>query len=163
MIQDVFQGLKGVILDMDGVLWKDTQPLGNLPAIFDRIKSLGLKVTLATNNATRTVDQYLEKLGSFGVRLEPWQIITSSDATGFLLQQKFPDKGEVFVIGEDSLKRVLEKYGFNCAEGGVGKIIAVVSGMDRGLTFEKLRVATLLIRQGVPFIGTNPDRTFPTT
>lgn len=44
-----------------------------------------------------------------------------------------------------------------------GKIkpLAVVVGMDRGLTYEKLSQAALLIRSGLPFIGTNPDRTFP--
>ena len=162
MITDTFSGLKGVILDMDGVLWKDMQPLGNLPAIFNQLNRLGLKVTLATNNSTRTVDQYLDKLASFGVFLESWQIITSSDATGYLLKQKFPEGGEVYVIGEDSLKSVLAKYGFKSADGSSKNVIAVVSGMDRDLTFEKLRQATLLIRRGIPFIGTNPDITFPT-
>jgi 4-nitrophenyl phosphatase len=34
--------------------------------------------------------------------------------------------------------------------------------MDRGISFEKLKRATLLIRSGVPFYATNPDRTYPT-
>jgi len=34
--------------------------------------------------------------------------------------------------------------------------------MDRQVTYNKLKQATLLIRSGLPFIGTNPDRTFPT-
>jgi 4-nitrophenyl phosphatase len=38
----------------------------------------------------------------------------------------------------------------------------VVVGIDRQLSYEKLCRATLLIRSGVPFIGANPDRTFPT-
>jgi 4-nitrophenyl phosphatase len=37
-----------------------------------------------------------------------------------------------------------------------------VAGIDRQISFEKLKIATLLIRSGVPFYGTNPDRTFPT-
>ena len=38
----------------------------------------------------------------------------------------------------------------------------MVVALDRGINYEKLRQATLWIRAGVPFIGTNPDRTFPT-
>jgi 4-nitrophenyl phosphatase len=34
--------------------------------------------------------------------------------------------------------------------------------MDRCLTYDQLARATLLIRSGLPFIGTNPDRSFPT-
>jgi 4-nitrophenyl phosphatase len=38
----------------------------------------------------------------------------------------------------------------------------MVAGIDRTLTYHKLRRATLHIRSGVPFYGTNPDTTFPT-
>jgi 4-nitrophenyl phosphatase len=34
--------------------------------------------------------------------------------------------------------------------------------MDRGITFQKMVEATLLIRKGIPFYGTNTDKTFPT-
>ena len=72
--------IRGLILDLDGVLWLDTQAIGDLPQIFRRIEALGLKVVLATNNATRTVQQHLAKVASFGVRLEPWQVVNSSQA-----------------------------------------------------------------------------------
>jgi 4-nitrophenyl phosphatase len=39
--------------------------------------------------------------------------------------------------------------------------VAVVVGLDRDITYAKLREATLLIRSGVPFIATNPDPTLP--
>ena len=57
--------IKGVILDMDGVLWRDMQPIGDLPAIFSRIRDLDMSVILATNNATRTVEQYHAEVKAF--------------------------------------------------------------------------------------------------
>jgi 4-nitrophenyl phosphatase len=54
---------------------------------------------------------------------------------------------------------VLSASGFFQAEE---KVLAVVVGLDRSLTYKQLEIATLLIRTGVPFIGTNPDRSFPT-
>ena len=39
--------------------------------------------------------------------------------------------------------------------------VAVIAGMDRNITFEKIMHASALIRRGLPFIGTNPDATFP--
>ena len=38
---------------------------------------------------------------------------------------------------------------------------AVVVALDRSLSYEKLRRASLLIRSGASFIATNPDPTFP--
>jgi 4-nitrophenyl phosphatase len=41
------------------------------------------------------------------------------------------------------------------------RLSAVVVGIDFDFNYEKARLATLLIRAGVPFIGTNPDTSFP--
>ena len=54
--------IQALILDMDGVLWRSTQAIGDLPSIFADIKRLNLKVVLATNNATKSVQQFLDKL-----------------------------------------------------------------------------------------------------
>ncbi len=74
------QAIKGLIIDMDGVLWRANQPIGDLPKIFDEIEKSGFRAVLATNNSTLSVELYLEKLRGFGVHLQGWQIITSSQA-----------------------------------------------------------------------------------
>ena len=149
---------------MDGVLWKDDTPIGDLPAIFGRIESRGLKVTLATNNASKTANEYFEKLRGFGVTLEPWQIVTSSEATAHALAMKYPQKGAVFVIGGNGIVTALRTKGFTpiTDPDDETRPLAVVSSWDRQLTFEKLRRATLHVRAGVPLYATNADRSFPT-
>ena len=150
--------IKAVILDMDGVLWRDDQPIGNLHDIFRMLGALGWKSTLATNNASRSIEQYLTKLETFGVQLLPEQIVTSAEATAHYLRKQYPEGGKVYVIGGSGLERTLESYGF---EIGDGDVIAVVVSFDRRLTYEKLERATLLVRAGAPLIGTNQDRSFP--
>lgn len=151
--------IKALILDMDGVLWRDTEPIGNLPDIFERIKNLGLKVVFATNNATRDETQYIEKLNTFGIEAIPEQIVNSSIATAMTLQQEYPDGGSVYLIGEKGLENILGRYGFQHGEENVK---CVVVGMDRWVTYEKMSNAALLIQKGIPFYGTNPDKSFPT-
>lgn len=157
---DRYADLKAIILDMDGVLWLDKQPIGDLAAIFTRIADLGLKVVLATNNGTKNVKEYQEKLIGFGVFLEDWQIINSAMASGFFLQSRFPQGGKVYVVGSPSLKDTLQSYGFEIAEEGE-PVQVVVAGLDRQISYDKLRNATIQIYHGALFIGTNPDRTFP--
>lgn len=151
-------GIKSLILDMDGVLWRETEPIGDLPRIFSRMKEQ-YSFVLATNNGTKTIQQFQEKLAGMGVAVEPWQIITSAQSSAEYLAELFPKGGPVYIFGEAGLVEALESRGFYHAEENV---IAVVAGMNRDLTFEKLKRATLLIRTGVPFIGTNPDNTYPT-
>lgn len=155
----LLKSIRGLILDMDGVLWRENDAIGDLPIIFDTIAKNNLKVTLATNNSTRTIEQYLEKLLSFQVKLDASQIVNSSQATASLLKDKFPKGGGVYVVGEQALIETLHAEGYFFDDRNP---VAVVAGMDRKVTYEKLRRATILIRMGIPFVATNPDRTFPT-
>lgn len=150
--------IKALILDMDGVLWRQNLPIGNLPSIFNKIEKSGYQVVLVTNNATFSVPQYLEKLEGFGVKLHAEQIINSSQAALHYLANIYPKGGPIYIIGEEGLIQTLAKGNFYPAEKNV---LAVIVGMDRQLTFDKLSKATLLIRAGAKFIGTNADRTFP--
>ncbi len=151
--------VQALILDMDGVLWRGNEPIGDLPKIFERISHIGWKVIFATNNGSRTIDQYIELLASFGVRAEPWQVITSAVAAVDYLCSKLPGGGPVFIIGEQGILEACQQHGYHPSDTGAR---AVVVGIDRQLTYDKLKIATLMIRAGVPFIGTNPDKTFPT-
>ncbi len=151
--------IQALILDMDGVLWHGDQAIGDLPRIFQRIRQLGWQVTLATNNATRSIRQYQEKLRDFQVDITPDQIVTSGEATAHYLRQKYPMGGNIFVIGEAGLEQTLRTYGFQIQEQDV---IAVVVSFDRQLTYEKLKKAAMLIRAGAPLIATNADMTLPT-
>jgi len=164
MIKRFTSPILGLVLDMDGVLWKDNSPIGDLPAIFNNIRTRRLKVVLATNNATSSVPEYLAKIHRFGVELEPWQIVTSAMASAHALLKAFPEKGAVYIVGENGLISELRDNGFVpiTDPDDESPVIAVIVGMDRTLNYQKLRRATFHIRDGVPFYGTNPDTTFPT-
>ena len=159
MKNPIFNNIHGLILDMDGVLWHDTAAIGNLPGIFSELSKRGLKVILATNNATRTTNQYIEKLAGFGVHIESWQIINSAETVAAYLRERYPDGGPVYVVGEQALIDSLASAGFT--HGGRPPL-AVVAGLDRDLTYEKLRIASLYIQAGALFLATNTDNSLPT-
>ena len=101
--------IKSLILDMDGVLWKSDTPIGDLPAIFGRIAQRGLKVVFATNNGTRTPEQYVERLSAFGISCEVSQVVTSALAAAELLARKLPRGGSVFAIGGPGVMTALSE------------------------------------------------------
>jgi len=159
MAYSFLTAIKALILDMDGVLWRGSEPIGDLRSIYNKIEHAGWKVVFATNNSTRTIEQYADLLKSYGVSIEAWQIVNSATAVAAYLKKRFPEGGPVYIIGEQGIVEACAQHGFYPDEK---EAIAVIAGIDRSLTYDKLRHATLLIRAGVPFIGTNPDRTFPT-
>ncbi len=158
MKADQNSSIKALILDMDGVVWRGDQPLGNLPELFARIDRLGYRVGFATNNATATPAQVQARLKGFGVQAGQDQIVNSSLAIVHYLQEKFPQGGPVYIVGEEGLTRPLHEAGFFDAEKDC---VAVVASMDRSFTYQKLTYASRIIREGAVFIGSNPDKTFP--
>jgi 4-nitrophenyl phosphatase len=151
--------IKALILDMDGVIWRNQQPIGDLSKIFGTLIEKNIKYCFATNNSSRTVDSYQKKLQKLGVHVSHEQIFTSAKSTAEMLTSQHPQGGNVFVVGMPGLVETLEGYGF---KNSTENPLAVVTGIDYTVTYERLQTATLLIRSGVPFIGTNPDKTFPT-
>jgi 4-nitrophenyl phosphatase len=103
------------------------------------------------------------RLREFGVDVDPWQVVTSSQAAAHALAQKFPPRTKVFIIGEEGLRIPLEEKGFEVlSTDAAPQAQAVVMGLDRSVNFEKVVEATLLVRRGMPFYATNTDKTFPT-
>lgn len=155
--------IKSLILDMDGVIWRGDAPVGDLPAIFNRIRARGLKYVFATNNGTRTSEQYVTRLSNLGVQAEPWQVVTSAQALSYALTLKFPRGTKVFMIGGDGVRKALEENGYDIVSiENAPTAEVVVMGIDTEITFQKMSEATYLVRRGVPFYATNPDKTFPT-
>ena len=155
--------IKALILDMDGVIWKDDAPIGDLAEIFARIQALGLKYVFATNNGTKTPEQYAQRLAEFGVNVESRQVVTSALGVAHMLAQKFPLGTKIFMIGEDGIHQALTEKGFEILPlDHAPSAEIVVMGLDRDINFARMLEATLLVRGGIPFYATNPDKTFPT-
>jgi len=146
------------MMDLDGVLWRGPQPIGDLPEIFAALEARNLGVMLLSNNATRTVEDVQQKLLGYGVRIGAEQVVSAAMAVAFLLKKQYPEGGPVYVIGESALRQSLESAGFWIDDE---KPLAVVAGLDRQVTYEKLRKASLFIGAGVPFFGSNPDTSYP--
>ncbi len=144
---------------MDGVLWRGDEPLPMMPELFTFLRHHHIPFALATNNSRKSQQDYINKLASMNVPdIQSNQIITSGTATAQYLKSQHPNGGKVYVVGGDGLVEVLETAGFTIADKDAD---FVVVGIDFNLTYDKLRRATILIRNGATFIGTNPDVTFP--
>jgi 4-nitrophenyl phosphatase len=156
------ENTRALIIDMDGVLWEGDRPMPGLVEFFQTLRTRRIPFVLATNNASRTPEQYLDKLSGMGVEVHREEVIGSGLAAAMYLQHRAPAGSKVFAIGEDGVRQALLDHGFRLAELYETDADYVVCGMDRGLNWDKLATATLNIRRGATFIGTNPDVTLPT-
>jgi 4-nitrophenyl phosphatase len=151
--------IRGVVSDMDGVLWRGDLPLPGLVPFFSLLQDKNLPWVLATNNSSKSRQDYVHKLAVMGVPDVPVRnIVTSGTATAAWLKRRYAPGTRVHVFGGDGLREELCSAGFCVADRDV---TVVAAGLNRDFTYDDLHLASDLIRNGACFVGTNPDTTFP--
>jgi glycerol-1-phosphatase len=154
---------QGVVFDLDGVVYLGEEVVAAAPATLDQVRGLGVKVAFVTNNSYRSPDRVVEKLNRLGVKAAPGEVLTSAQAAVRLLGGPEGLAGvKVLVVGGLGLRQALEAAGARLVDGAAWRDTEVVAvGFDPDLTYAKVRDATLAIRAGARFVGSNPDTTLP--
>jgi HAD superfamily hydrolase (TIGR01450 family) len=148
-----------ILLDLDGVLYRWPEPIPGAAEAVAALRAASKGVAFVTNNASRTPEEVAERLGSVGVRAEPTEVVTSALATATALSAR--GVRSAFVVGEGGLIVALEDEGIRAVDASDEDVGAVVVGFDRGVTYTKLKDASLLVARGVPLIASNADASFP--
>jgi len=153
--------MKGVILDIDGVLRRGSEVIpGSIEAVEGLIDK-GLSICYLTNNSTKTREAMLSTLTSIGY--PPALVVSSAQAAAEYIKE-LSGAARCLVVGEKGLFDELSLAGHDPVPAGEGEWRAefVVAGLDRDLTYAKVRDSLWAIRDGARFIATNRDPTLPT-
>jgi NagD protein len=146
------------LMDMDGVLVHEEHAIPGADAFVARLRELGRRFLVLTNNSIYTQRDLAARLRSSGIDVPEEAIWTSALATARFLQNQRPG-GSAFVIGEAGLTTALHNAGYTLTERSPDY---VVLGETRTYSFERITQAIRLIETGSRFIATNPDATGPT-
>jgi glycerol-1-phosphatase len=158
------EAFQGIVFDLDGVVYLGDEVVPAAPAALDQVRGLGVRVVFVTNNSYRPPDLVVEKLNRLGVKAAAGEVLTSAQAAVRMLGGPEGLAGvRVMVVGGPGLRQALEAAGASLVDGPAWRDAEVVAvGFDPDLTYAKVRDATLAIRAGARFVGSNPDATLPT-
>jgi len=152
--------IRGVIFDLDGVIYRGEQPLPFAAETIGNLRRKGIRVGFLTNNSTRHRRVYCRRLRDMGVDCELEDVMSSAYATALYLREQAGDGCRVHVVGEDGLRQELAEAGMQLTDG-TEPADFVVAGMDRRFNYETLVNAQQVIMHGARLIATNRDPTFP--
>jgi HAD superfamily hydrolase (TIGR01457 family) len=147
------------LFDLDGVLYRGNEPVGAAPEAVGRLRSMGRRIAFVTNNSTRTPDAVVRRLREVGIEAEVAEVETSALATADLLAAR--GTRNAFVVGEQGVVDALLARGVSVLEGEPDGAEVVVVGLDRDVTYAKLRTASLLVERGAILVATNADASMP--
>lgn len=157
----MFKDIKLFLFDMDGTLYLGDKLFSFTVELLETIKLKGKRYMFMTNNSSKSVNAYIEKLHKLGIEATKEDFITSSQATAFYLK-KHHTGAKLYVCGTESLKEELRSEGFTVTEN-MDDTDCIVMGYDTELNYKKLwDVSYMLTHRDLPYIATNPDYVCPT-
>lgn len=148
------------LLDMDGTIYLDNDLFDGTLDFLEYVKKSGGRYVFMTNNSSKSVDKYIEKLGNLGIKATEEEFLTSADAMALYLKNKGYKK--IYVFGTQSFREQLTKAGLSVTIELEDDIDCLCMGFDTELTFKKLEDACILLNRGVEYTATNPDWVCPT-
>lgn len=154
------KNVKLFLLDMDGTIYLDDELFDGTTEFLEYVKSIGGKYVFLTNNSSKGVDKYIEKLAKLGIKSDKDDFLTSTDATVIDLKSKNYKK--IYALGTASFKEQLISSNLPVTDELCDGIDCLCMGFDTELTFKKLEDACILLNRGVDYIATNPDWVCPT-
>ena len=149
------------LLDMDGTIYIDEHLFDGVVEFLDYIRAIGGRYLFLTNNSSRGVEGYLDKLYRLGVPAAKDNFLTSVDAAIACLHSEYPGK-KCYVQGTRSFYAQLQNAGIPVTDTPDEDVDILLSGFDRELTFQKLEDSCILLNRGVEWLATNPDWVCPT-
>ena len=160
--KELLRSKKLYLFDMDGTLYLGNRLYDFTLELLDTLKATGRRYLFMTNNSSKSVEDYVRKLGALGIEATREDFMTSSQATAYYLH-KHHEGQKLYVCGTESLKEELRSEGF-AVTTNLEEVECIVMGFDTELTFQKLHDVSylLLTRPELPYIATNPDYVCPT-
>ncbi len=146
------------LLDMDGTIYLDNDLFEGVPEFLEYIREISGRYLFLTNNSSKSVEKYVEKLASLGINANCDDFLTSVNATERQIKDKYK---KIYVLGTKALKEQLSAFPItDKLEDDIDCLLMV---FDTELTFQKLEEACILLGRGVDYIATNPDYVCPTS
>ncbi|KAK4053217.1 hypothetical protein OIO90_003991 [Microbotryomycetes sp. JL221] len=174
------------LFDLDGVVWRGPAGSELTPGIIEALsflRSQGKQLAFVTNNATRSRQQYLEKMHNMGFKdVVLDEIFTCGSASASYLrdialpQIKDSNKRGIYLVGQASMEEELRQVGIEHWKGGTDpeddvlmppqdfsslehdpSIGIVLYSFDMRVNYKKLAKAFNYLNHGAQIILTNDD------
>lgn len=149
---------KGYLIDLDGTIYKGSQPFAEGISFIHQLQEKNIPFLFVTNNATKTPEMVCEHLAKMGVSVDSQTVYTSAlAALDYLLEHHNGQSG--LIIGEPSLHELVYENGFQKKDDIQAEF--VLQALDKQVTYDKLKTASLAIQNGAEYIVTNRDEQYP--
>ena len=163
IVKEKLAKIKHVALDMDGTIYMGDSLFPYTIPFLEKLKQMNISYSFLTNNPSKSLDDYLQKLEKMGIHATEEEMYTTTVATIDYIKAHYPEARRLFLLGTPSMISQFEQAGFiSTADDAEDVPDLIVAAFDLTLVYSRLCRAAWWISQGIPYIATNPDKVCPT-
>ena len=148
------------LFDMDGTIYEEERLFEGTIDLLSRICQIGGQYYFITNNSSKSVQDYVEKVNRMGIPADRDNFFTSSQATILYLKENHAGKC-VYCQGTKSLVKELVDEGLDVVTEYSDRAEVILVGYDTELTTQKMHDTCRMLLKDLPYIATNPDYVCP--
>ena len=150
------------LFDMDGTIYRENDLFDGIIEMLAKIKKKGGRYAFITNNPSKSLRDYMQKLMNMGITdIDESNFFSSAQAASMIMKEKFGDS-IIFVQGTRSFVQGLKVDGLNVTENYTEEAKAILVAFDPEITGEKMRTTCeMLTKHDLPYYATNPDWVCP--
>jgi HAD superfamily hydrolase (TIGR01450 family) len=165
-LRAALHGVRGLILDVDGVLVLRGQPLPGAEAALQRLATLAIPYRIVTNFSTAHRGSLAVRFSSGGMVVDPDHIITAASAAATYTADTYPGRPLLVLAAPDAMRefagqRLLTPPDADAEDADVAAVVIGDAGDD--LTFADLDVAFRVTRRGAELLGMHRNAWWLTT
>ena len=155
-VNESLDGIEAIFLDLDGTIYLGPVIIEGALNFLSRLEALGIHRFFLSNNSSKSVSQYLEKLHGLGIMASEEEVLLSThDLLSWLSRGGI---SETYLVGTEGMRGMLEDAGVSTLSENPQY---VVLGYDTEVTYEKLATATVHLHNEVPLVASHPDMVCP--
>ena len=149
------------LLDLDGVVYRGGNAVEHAAEAIECAQNHGMFIEYTTNNSSRFQDVVAKQLESFGLSVEPWQIITSSVVASRMVARHVERGSKVLVLGAEHLREEVRKVGLEPVDSCEDNPKTVIQGWYPQMTWQEMAEVSFAVEHGAKYFVTNRDLTIP--
>lgn len=146
------------VLDMDGTIYLGNELFPFTKQFLKTVKETGREYRFFTNNSSRNSKMYAQKLEKMGIEGVGDDDVCISNEVVIRYIKKTYKNPRVFVLGTPALVENFKMRGIEIDEENPN---LMVLGFDTTLEYDRLSRFCQFVRDGVDYIGVNPDLNCP--
>jgi HAD superfamily hydrolase (TIGR01458 family) len=151
--------VRGIVLDMEGVLHVDWTPIEGSAAAVAELAAAGIELGVLTNTTGKTRAAIAQRLAAMGMPLPAGRITTAASAAADHLRTRYPS-ARVYAMVEDGATGDLD--GIALVDDPAQAEVVLLGGPDESWTYSRLNAVFRVLAGGLPLVAMQRNRWWPT-